>query len=213
MSGGTLCRYADRSIETSSFTHDPPRTIRSAPEQAWVYDSFQSTVIRVDPATLEPDEALPVPNGLAALAMITERLQLRSGSLISPLHDAIRIAEEWSLVDQLSAGRVAISFGSGWNVNDFVFFPERYDTRRQIMYEQIDTIRALWRGKPLTRKNSFGKDVELTLYPKPVQPELPIWITSSGHVDTFRSAGAWDANVLTHMITQDIYTLKDKISV
>jgi len=45
--------------------------------------------------------------------MITTRLQLRSGSLISPLHDAILIAEEWSLVDQLSAGRVAISFGSG----------------------------------------------------------------------------------------------------
>jgi alkanesulfonate monooxygenase SsuD/methylene tetrahydromethanopterin reductase-like flavin-dependent oxidoreductase (luciferase family) len=57
--------------------------------------------------------------------MLTNRLQLRSGSLISPLHDAIRIAEEWSLVDQLPAGRVAISFGSGSNVNDVVFLPER----------------------------------------------------------------------------------------
>jgi natural product biosynthesis luciferase-like monooxygenase protein len=149
----------------------------------------------------------------AALAMVTTRLQLRSGSLISPLHDAIRIAEEWSLVDQLSAGRVAISFGSGWNVNDFIFFPERYDSRRQIMYEQIDTIRALWRGQSMTRQNTFGKAVDITLYPKPVQSALPIWITSSGNVDTFRSAGLWDANVLTHMITQDIYTLKDKISV
>jgi natural product biosynthesis luciferase-like monooxygenase protein len=145
--------------------------------------------------------------------MVTDRLQLRSGSLISPLHDAIRIAEEWSLVDQLSAGRVAISFGSGWNVNDFVFYPERYETRRALMYAQIDTIRALWRGEPMTRRNTFGKEVQLSLYPKPVQPELPVWITSSGNVDTFRSAGAWDANVLTHMITQDIYTLKDKISV
>jgi alkanesulfonate monooxygenase SsuD/methylene tetrahydromethanopterin reductase-like flavin-dependent oxidoreductase (luciferase family) len=106
--------------------------------------------------------------------MIANRLQLRSGSLISPLHDAIRIAEEWSLVDQLSAGRVAISFGSGWNVNDFVFFPE-YDTRREIMYKQIDTIRTLWRGEPMTRKNTFGKDVKITLYPKLVQKELPIW--------------------------------------
>jgi alkanesulfonate monooxygenase SsuD/methylene tetrahydromethanopterin reductase-like flavin-dependent oxidoreductase (luciferase family) len=92
--------------------------------------------------------------------MLTKRLQLRSGSLISPLHDAIRIAEEWSLVDQLSAGPVAISFGSGWNVNDFVFFPERYDTRRQIMYERIDTIRARWRGELMTRKNTFGKEVD-----------------------------------------------------
>ena len=149
----------------------------------------------------------------AAIAMITNRLQLRSGSLISPLHDEIRITEEWSLVDQLSAGRAAISFGSGWNVNDFVFFPERYETRRKIMYDQIDTIRALWRGEPVTRKNTFGKDVEITLYPKPVQKELPIWITSSGNVDTFRSAGYRETNVLTHMITQDIYDLKDKISV
>ncbi len=149
----------------------------------------------------------------AALAMITERLQLRSGSLISPLHDEIRITEEWSLVDQLSAGRAAISFGSGWNVNDFVFFPERYATRQQIMYDQIDTIRALWRGESITRQNTFGKDVHITLYPKPVQKELPIWVTSSGNADTFRAAGYRDANVLTHMITQDMYALKDKISV
>ncbi|HXH10268.1 MAG TPA: MupA/Atu3671 family FMN-dependent luciferase-like monooxygenase [Alphaproteobacteria bacterium] len=149
----------------------------------------------------------------AALAMITERLQLRSGSLISPLHNEIRIAEEWSLVDQLSGGRVAISFGSGWNVNDFVFFPERYQTRREIMFEQIDTIRALWQGKSITRKNSFGKDVQLSLYPKPVQADLPIWVTSSGNADTFREAGYRGANVLTHMITQDIYDLKEKIGI
>jgi len=148
----------------------------------------------------------------AAIAMITDRLQLRAGSLISPLHDAIRITEEWALVDQLSAGRAAISFGSGWNVNDFVFFPERYATRRKIMYDQIDTIRALWRGESMRRKNTFGKDVEISLYPKPVQKELPIWVTSSGNADTFRAAGYRDANILTHLITQDIYALKDKIS-
>jgi natural product biosynthesis luciferase-like monooxygenase protein len=55
--------------------------------------------------------------------------------------------------------------------------------------------------------------VHITLYPKPVQKELPIWITSSGSADTFRAAGYRDANVLTHMITQDIYALKDTISV
>jgi natural product biosynthesis luciferase-like monooxygenase protein len=65
----------------------------------------------------------------------------------------------------------------------------------------------------MTRKNTFGKDVEITLYPKPIQAELPIWITSSGNVDTFRSAGYRNANILTHMITQDIYALKDRISV
>jgi hypothetical protein len=43
--------------------------------------------------------------------------------------------------------------------------------------------------------------------------ELPIWLTPSSTMNTFRSARFGDANVLTHIITQDIYTLKDKISV
>jgi hypothetical protein len=43
------------------------------------------------------------------------------------------------------------------------------------MYKQIETIRTLWRGELMTRKNSFGKDAEVTLCPKLVQQELPIW--------------------------------------
>lgn len=147
----------------------------------------------------------------AALAMITKHVQLRAGSLISPLHDAIRIVEEWAVVDNLSAGRVALSFGSGWNVNDFLFFPERYTTRQATMYEQIKMVQRLWQGEPLVRPNSFGHEVSVRLYPKPVQPTLPLWITSSGNAETFASAGAIGANILTHLIGQDIETLARKI--
>jgi natural product biosynthesis luciferase-like monooxygenase protein len=147
----------------------------------------------------------------AALTMITKNLQIRAGSLISPLHDVIRIAEEWSVVDNLSDGRVAISFGSGWNINDFVFFPERYDRRQALMYEQIEVIKSLWRGEQIIQTNSLGKEAKLAIYPEPVQKELPVWITSSGNVATFISAGEIGANVLTHLIGQDIATLAEKI--
>ena len=43
----------------------------------------------------------------AALAMVTERIELRAGSVILPLHNAARVAEEWAVVDNLSGGRVA----------------------------------------------------------------------------------------------------------
>lgn len=147
----------------------------------------------------------------AALATITERVQLRAGSLISPLHHSIRIAEEWAFVDNLSGGRVAVSFGSGWNADDFVFFPERYANRQQVMYEQIEAVRRLWRGEPFARVNSFGREVSVRIYPKPVQPELPVWVTSSGNAETFASAGAIGANLLTHLIGQDLNTLAEKI--
>jgi phthiocerol/phenolphthiocerol synthesis type-I polyketide synthase D len=149
----------------------------------------------------------------AALATITDRVQLRAGSLVSPLHDPIRIVEEWSLVDNLSHGRVAVSFGSGWNVNDFLFFPERYARRQEVMYEQIDLVRELWRGGRARRTDSFGQPVEVAVFPPPVQPELPLWITSSGSAGTFASAGRIGANLLTHLLGQDLSQLAEKIRI
>jgi len=147
----------------------------------------------------------------AALATITRRLQLRAGSVISPLHNTLRIAEEWAVVDNLSDGRVAVSFGAGWNVDDFLFFPERFSQRHAVMFEQIEQIRQLWRGEAVTLVNSFGKAVDVRIYPQPIQPELPIWITSSSSTQNFVSAGAMGANVLTHLIGQDLPTLAGKI--
>src|SRR4030095_15611075 len=100
----------------------------------------------------------------SALAMITRNIQIRAGSLISPLHNTLRIAEEWSFVDNLSHGRVAVSFGSGWNADDFVFFPERYADRHSIMYEQIETIRRLWKGERIAARGSFENDVPVPLH-------------------------------------------------
>lgn len=156
--------------------------------------------------------AFPNPSVLsAALAMITQKIQIRAGSVISPLHNPIRIAEEWSIVDNLSSGRVAISFGSGWNIDDFVFYPDRYQDRHMIMHEQIKMIREFWRGKATRQINPLGKELSLRLFPTPVQSELPVWITSSGNVDTFISAGAAGANVLTHLLGQDVMGLAQKI--
>jgi natural product biosynthesis luciferase-like monooxygenase protein len=147
----------------------------------------------------------------AALAVVTTKLQIRAGSLISPLHDPIRVAEEWSVVDNLSGGRVAVSFGSGWSMEDFVFFPERYSGRQAIMFEQIQEIKSLWRGEAIKRHNSTGDEIPVTIFPKPIQTDLPIWITSSGNVETFIGAGAIGANVLTHLMAQDIGLLSQKI--
>ena len=148
----------------------------------------------------------------AALAMITRRLQIRAGSVISPLHDPIRIAEEWSLVDNLSNGRVAISFGSGWNADDFVFHPDRYHTRQARLYQDIDEVSKLWRGDAIARENGTGGSIEVRTRPRPVQPMLPVWVTSSGNVDTFVGAGRIGANLLTHLLGQTLEQLADKIA-
>ena len=48
----------------------------------------------------------PNPSVLAAaLARETERIALRAGSVVLPLHHPVRVVEEWALVDNLSGGR------------------------------------------------------------------------------------------------------------
>jgi natural product biosynthesis luciferase-like monooxygenase protein len=138
----------------------------------------------------------------AALAMITQRIEIRAGSLIAPLHDPLRIAEEWSVVDNLSGGRAAISFGAGWNIEDFVLRPEVYADRQALMYGQIEQVRALWRGERIARRDSNGREVRIGIHPRPVQAELPVWVTSSGNVRTFEAAGAIGAHLLTHLLGQ-----------
>ncbi|HVG32647.1 MAG TPA: MupA/Atu3671 family FMN-dependent luciferase-like monooxygenase, partial [Pyrinomonadaceae bacterium] len=148
----------------------------------------------------------------AALARETERIELRAGSVVMPLHDPVRVAEEWAVVDNLSGGRVGVSFASGWHPSDFVFFPERYADRHEEMYRSIEIIRKLWRGESIERTGGDGKQVELRIYPAPVQPELPVWVTAAGSPQTFTRAGTVGANLLTHLFTQGYEELAQKIA-
>jgi natural product biosynthesis luciferase-like monooxygenase protein len=47
--------------------------------------------------------------------------------------------------------------------------------------------------------------------PRPIQPDLPLWITASESEDTFIRAGATGANVLTALLGMSLATLKERI--
>jgi natural product biosynthesis luciferase-like monooxygenase protein/amino acid adenylation domain-containing protein/FkbM family methyltransferase len=147
----------------------------------------------------------------AALATITERVRLRAGSVVLPLHDPIRVAEEWAVVDNLSDGRVEVSFASGWHADDFVLAPERYGRRREAMFEGIEEVRRLWRGGTTERVGGSGATVEVRTLPRPVQPELPVWVTAAGSPDTFRQAGRIGAHLLTHLLGQSVEELAERV--
>ncbi len=149
----------------------------------------------------------------AALAAATRRIGIRAGSVVMPLHDPIRVAEEWAVIDNLSGGRVGVSFASGWHADDFVLAPDRYAERRTTMAEDIDVVRRLWRGEAIERRNGNGDIVKVAIRPRPIQPELPFWYTAAGSPDTFRAAGHAGAFVLTNLMGQTLTDLASKVDV
>ncbi len=148
----------------------------------------------------------------AALASITHRIHLRAGSVVLPLHNVLRVAEEWSVVDNLSGGRTGIAFASGWHADDFVLAPQNYSERKEVTFRSIETFLKLWQGQPVKVQSGSGKDIEVGIFPKPVQKKPPIWITAAGTPDTFIRAGQLGANVLTHLLGQGLEDLGTKIT-
>ncbi|MEM9217068.1 MAG: MupA/Atu3671 family FMN-dependent luciferase-like monooxygenase [Cyanobacteria bacterium P01_F01_bin.150] len=149
----------------------------------------------------------------AALAMVTQNIRIRAGSVVLPLHNPVRVAEEWSVVDNLSAGRVDLAFAMGWNPNDFVLSPDTYGDRHQILFDNINTVQRLWTGQAVSMPNGVGEETDIRIYPLPKQPQLDAWVTCSGSPERFQEAGRCGANVLTALLFQSIEELAEKIAI
>ncbi|MEV6960320.1 MupA/Atu3671 family FMN-dependent luciferase-like monooxygenase [Streptomyces sp. NPDC051207] len=133
----------------------------------------------------------------AALAVATDNLHLRAGSVVLPHHHPVRVVEEWSLVDQLSQGRVGVCVATGWHQGDFVFYPDHYADRRQYTLDHVDTVAALWRGETRTFPGPEGRALDVRTYPRPCQPELPMWLVHTSNPQTWIDAGERGLNVLS----------------
>ncbi len=148
----------------------------------------------------------------AAVATITERVQIRAGSVVLPLHHPARVAEAWSVVDNLSHGRVGVAMAAGWQPNDFVLMPQNYGAAKEALFRDIDVVRRLWSGAEVEFTGPSGTPVTIRTLPRPIQTELPLWITTAGNLDTYIEAGRIGANVLTHLLGQSVEELEPKIA-
>ncbi|MEX1118676.1 MAG: amino acid adenylation domain-containing protein [Terrimicrobiaceae bacterium] len=149
----------------------------------------------------------------AAIAAVTRRIHIRGGSVVAPLHHPVRIAEEWSVVDNLSKGRIGIAFGSGFHPNDFLLAPEAFNDRKERMFRSIAAIRHLWRGGRFRGRSGTGDEIETEIFPKPYSEKLPVWLATSRSKETFAEAGKIGANVLTALLRLSVQELEERIAV
>ena len=159
----------------------------------------------------------PYPNPAvtgAAVAAVTQNIGVRAGSCVAPLHHPARIAEEWAVIDNLTNGRAGLAIASGWQPDDFVLRPENAPPdNKTAMYDTLAQVRALWRGEAVAFPTASGGTHDVITQPRPVTPELPVWITTAGNPDTWREAGELGCNVLTHLLGQSIDEVAGKIRI
>ncbi|MEP2639449.1 LLM class flavin-dependent oxidoreductase [Roseobacter sp.] len=153
----------------------------------------------------------PSPSVIAsALAMVTKNVQLRSGSQVLPLQHPVRVAEEWSVVDNLSGGRVGIGIASGWTMQEFVLSREPYGYRRSLLWQSYEQVTRLFAGEAVEFEDMDGTIVEAKTLPRPLQPRIPFWVASQS-TETFIEAGRRGINVLCSLLGETIEDLAPKI--
>lgn len=192
----------------------PEDCYRLVREAARMADAHGFTAVWTPERHFHPFGGLyPNPSVLAAaLAMVTRQIELRAGSVVFPLHDPLRVVEEWSVVDNLSGGRAAIALASGWHADDFVLAPHAYECRKEATFDGVSTLRALWAGEAACRTGVDERIVEVRPFPRPVRPRLPIWITAATSTETFIRAGELGCHLLTGLTGQRVDELAEKVA-
>jgi F420-dependent oxidoreductase-like protein len=127
----------------------------------------------------------------AALACHTSRV--RVGSLVycaGYRHPAV-LANAITTIDHLSGGRAEVGLGAGWAENEYaaygIPFPSAGE-RLDLLEESVQVVRGLLRQDRTDFAGAHFTVTDAACDPKPVQPELPIWIGGSGERRTLRIA-------------------------
>jgi probable F420-dependent oxidoreductase len=128
------------------------------------------------------------------LAGITRTLELVTGVVILPQRQTALVAKQAAEVDLLSAGRLRLGIGIGWNAVEYEALGEDFSTRGKRSAEQVGLLRRLWTEPSVTFDGAFDKITGAGLAPLPVQRPIPIWIgaaSNPGYRRAGRLADGW----------------------
>jgi probable F420-dependent oxidoreductase len=115
---------------------------------------------------------------LAALAGVTERVEL--GPLVACLgfHAPAILAKMAATVDEISAGRLVFGLGAGWNATEFRSFGVPFDRRVARFEESFEVVRRLLAGERVSFHGRFADLDDAVLLPEPARrPRLMLGST------------------------------------
>ncbi|QYN20605.1 LLM class F420-dependent oxidoreductase [Amycolatopsis sp. DSM 110486] len=132
---------------------------------------------------------------LATAASVTTRIRLATAVALPVESDPITLAKAIATLDHLSGGRVTLGVGFGWNTDELADHGVPAGTRRAVLREYLDAMRALWTDEVASHDGEHVAFGPSWAWPKPVQERVPVLVGAAGTERTFRwiarSADGW----------------------
>jgi alkanesulfonate monooxygenase SsuD/methylene tetrahydromethanopterin reductase-like flavin-dependent oxidoreductase (luciferase family) len=116
---------------------------------------------------------------LAALAAVTERVQLAPLVASTAFHNPAMIAKKAATIDEISGGRFILGLGAGWNRTEFRAYGFPFDHLVSRFEEAFTIIRTLLREGRIDFEGRYFHLRHLELHPRGPRPEGPPLIVGS----------------------------------
>ncbi len=139
---------------------------------------------------------------LGALAGVTDRVRLGPLVVCTGFSSAGLLARKAAAVQEISAGRLVLGVGAGWNETEFRAFGIPFDHRAARFGESFEVLRRLLAGERVTFDGRFEQVHDAVLLPRPAAT-VPLMVGSTGervlraalpHVDAWNVWYDWYGN-------------------
>jgi probable F420-dependent oxidoreductase len=146
---------------------------------AFVGDRMLSEATTPGGAVVYGASMLDVTVALATMAARTERILLGPLVLVFPYRHPVQLAKQFASLDAASGGRIVLGAGIGWNAREFDVLGLEMAGRGERFEEQIELVRQLWTGEPVTHHGKTWQLDGVQIVPPPTRPGgPPMWLAS-----------------------------------
>jgi alkanesulfonate monooxygenase SsuD/methylene tetrahydromethanopterin reductase-like flavin-dependent oxidoreductase (luciferase family) len=113
---------------------------------------------------------------LAAIAARTRTIKLGSAIALAPLYHPVRFAEECSILDILSNGRLEMALAIGYRRREAEGYGVDFSARGRRTDEFLEIVRRLWAGETFSYEGKHFALKNASILPTPVSKRIPLYI-------------------------------------
>ncbi|QYB07459.1 LLM class F420-dependent oxidoreductase [Rhodococcus sp. USK10] len=118
---------------------------------------------------------------MTAAATASTRIRIGTAVCLVAQRDPIILAKQIASIDQLSAGRVILGVGAGWNDEEMRNHGTEPSTRFGVLRERVEAMSAIWQQKEASYEGKHVTFDRMWSWPKPVQvPRPPVLVGGGG---------------------------------
>ena len=163
-------------------------------DSVWFSDRIVGAAWRMDPLV-----------GMAITVGRTEKLKFGTSVLIMSVRSPVTTARALATIDMMAPGRLVVGVGVGQESPvEYEAMGVRKRDRGKRLDEAIVIMQRLWEEDKVTYESDFIKLTDATIAPRPITPNLPMWIGSRAEAGLRRTGYLGTGWLPTQMLPDEI---------